>query len=178
VFEVMDTLRAMGISLAINDFGTGYSSLSYLRRFPIRKLKIDRGFVNDLAVDKDDEAIVGTIINMAKGLSRQVTAEGVETTEQLAHLRHIACDEVQGLLPMTAHDAEQRMLKKGNPRNAGRAQSGVFYSRACIADAGFKPVVVSWFLRSHVKWLRWAVAGFNLNRHTVGAVELRNAKGA
>ncbi len=89
-------LKAMGLKLAIDDFGTGYSSLSYLRQFSVDKLKIDRSFINDVAVNSDSAAIAGAIINMAKGLNLRVIAEGVETEAQMALLRAHHCDEIQG----------------------------------------------------------------------------------
>jgi diguanylate cyclase (GGDEF)-like protein/PAS domain S-box-containing protein len=98
VFKVLGELKSMGVSLAIDDFGTGYSSLSYLKQFPVSKLKIDRSFICDLAANNDDEAITAAIINMAKCLNLAVTAEGVETEEQLSLLRARGCDEVQGYL--------------------------------------------------------------------------------
>ncbi|SNB44900.1 EAL domain-containing protein [Geobacter sp. DSM 9736] len=89
-------LEAMGISLAIDDFGTGYSSLSYLQRFPINTLKIDQSFIRDLSTNPDDNAIVQTIIVMAHQLGMKVTAEGVETEEQLAFLCNHSCEKMQG----------------------------------------------------------------------------------
>jgi diguanylate cyclase (GGDEF)-like protein/PAS domain S-box-containing protein len=93
---ILRNLKGLGVHIAIDDFGTGYSSLSYLRRFPIDILKIDQSFVNDLTVNADDAAIVGSIISLAHSLRLQVIAEGVETAEQLAFLHTHGCDQMQG----------------------------------------------------------------------------------
>ena len=97
-FRMLDELRSLGVRVAIDDFGTGYSSLSYLRQFRVNKLKIDRGFIQNVAANGDDEAITAAIIQMAKCLSLRVTAEGVEHEDQLNLLRECGCDEVQGFL--------------------------------------------------------------------------------
>jgi diguanylate cyclase (GGDEF)-like protein/PAS domain S-box-containing protein len=94
--SVLQDLKAMGLKLAIDDFGTGYSSLSYLKRFPINKLKIDRSFIRDVAVNPDDSAITTAIIAMAKQLKLKVIAEAVEDEAQLLFLRENHCDEIQG----------------------------------------------------------------------------------
>jgi EAL domain-containing protein (putative c-di-GMP-specific phosphodiesterase class I) len=94
--RTMRELKRMGVQLSIDDFGTGYSSLSYLRRFPVDVLKIDRSFVRDIPGSKDDAAMVGIIIELARGLHIRVIAEGVETRAQLEYLRRRGCDEVQG----------------------------------------------------------------------------------
>jgi len=86
----------MGLKLAIDDFGTGYSSLSYLRQFQVNRLKIDRSFVRDVAVNPDDAAIATAIINMARALNLNVLAEGVETEEQLRFFQAQHCYEIQG----------------------------------------------------------------------------------
>ncbi len=89
-------LRELGVKLSIDDFGTGYSSLSYLRRFPIDQLKIDRSFVNELAVNSDDAAIINAIASLARSLNLDVVAEGVETVEQARLLAEQGCHIMQG----------------------------------------------------------------------------------
>ncbi len=104
MFEILGELKSMGVRLAIDDFGTGYSSLSYLRQFPVSKLKIDRSFIRDLALNGNEVSITAAIINLAKCLKLKVTAEGVENEAQLSFLRKHGCDEVQGFFfskPMT-----------------------------------------------------------------------------
>ena len=95
---ILDALYGMGLNLAIDDFGTGYSSLSALQQFPISTLKIDRSFVRDVAIDRDDAAIVDAIIQMAHSLNLEVVAEGVESPAQLDFLRRHGCDYAQGHL--------------------------------------------------------------------------------
>lgn len=89
-------LRKMGVILTIDDFGTGYSSLSYLKRFPLSNLKIDKLFVRHCIVNEQDSAIIRTIISMAHNLNIRVTAEGVETEQQLNFLTRLKCHYLQG----------------------------------------------------------------------------------
>jgi len=98
VKEQLDRLTSAGIRLSIDDFGTGYSSLGYLKRLPIRNLKIDRSFVDDLPHDDDDAAIVSSIISMAHILGLKTVAEGVENGDQYAFLKQVGCDQIQGYL--------------------------------------------------------------------------------
>ena len=91
-------MQEAGVGLAIDDFGTGYSSLSYLKRLPIDTLKIDRSFVENLHHDKDDAAICAAILAMAKQLSLNVVAEGVELEEQVEFLKLHDCNQIQGFL--------------------------------------------------------------------------------
>ncbi len=96
VLATLKRLRAQGVRMALDDFGTGYSSLSYLRAFPFDKLKIDRGFVAELASSDDSRAIIRAIVALGRALALDVTAEGIETEEQLAILRGEGCREGQG----------------------------------------------------------------------------------
>ncbi len=94
----LEEVRQFGIELDLDDFGTGYSSLSCLKRFPIDRVKIDLSFVRDMVVDANDKALVEGILALSRSLQLGVVAEGVETEEQLALLRHMGCDYVQGYL--------------------------------------------------------------------------------
>ncbi|EIV2084955.1 TPA: EAL domain-containing protein [Klebsiella aerogenes] len=96
--EILSQLREQGIQISIDDFGTGYSSLSRLSYFPFDKIKIDRSFVINIPMQKDDLDIVRLIISMGKSLHMRIVAEGVETEEQLTSLQQLGCDLVQGYL--------------------------------------------------------------------------------
>jgi diguanylate cyclase (GGDEF)-like protein/PAS domain S-box-containing protein len=96
---VLDQLRSLGVQIVMDDFGTGYSSLNYLRLFPFDKIKIDRSFINELSDGNNISlAIVQAVARLANVLSVPVTAEGVETADQLALVRAAGCTEYQGYL--------------------------------------------------------------------------------
>ena len=96
--KTMNVLKEIGVRFSLDDFGTGYSSLQYLKQLPITQLKIDKSFVQDIAVDNSDQAIVRTTIVMAQTLNLDVIAEGVETTEQRDMLIKSGCICFQGFL--------------------------------------------------------------------------------
>jgi diguanylate cyclase (GGDEF)-like protein len=94
--RVMQTLKALGVRLSIDDFGTGYSSLSALREYPIDMLKIDRSFVAAIAERGKGYELLGAVVAMAQAMSLRAVAEGVETADQVEHLRELGCDACQG----------------------------------------------------------------------------------
>jgi diguanylate cyclase (GGDEF)-like protein len=94
--QLLNRLKKLGVSISVDDFGTGYSSLNYLRRLPIDRVKIDQSFIKEMSLNPSNKALVSTIINMAKNLGLSVTAEGVETAEQVEFLQRQHCDEIQG----------------------------------------------------------------------------------
>jgi CheY-like chemotaxis protein len=114
----LNELAAMGVSISLDDFGTGYSSLGYLSRFRLDKLKIDQTFVKNITTDPRSAAIARATTALAHGLNLVVVAEGVETEGQLAFLRDMGCDKIQGYLfsrPLPVDELsvllrEQRML--------------------------------------------------------------------
>jgi len=124
---ILQELKTMGLNLAIDDFGTGYSSLSYLRQFPVNKLKIDRSFIQNVAINSDDAAITAAIIGLAKHLNLKVIAEGVENEEQMSFLRVHRCDQIQGYYfskPLTEKETREKL----------RARSACRVSAKCAAE--------------------------------------------
>lgn len=116
--KLLAELKALNVKLHIDDFGTGYSSLSYLHQFPLDALKIDRSFIAKIGTDNDEKLeIVKAIVALANNLNLDVIAEGVETAEQLAHLRHLNCKNMQGHLfsrPLSAESAEKFLRQSLN----------------------------------------------------------------
>jgi diguanylate cyclase (GGDEF)-like protein len=125
--DALRQLRDMGIKLAIDDFGTGYSSLSYLKKLPINRLKIDRSFVQDLADDNDDAAIVKAIVSLGHSLQLEIIAEGVETPYQEDFLRQLGCEMGQGYLysqPLPSAQIEV-LVRNHNQRHSAQSQPAV-----------------------------------------------------
>ena len=117
---ILEKLSMMGVLVSVDDFGTGYSSMSYLRRFPIDKLKIDRGFISEIISRTEDASIVRAIISLAHSLKLKVVAEGVESTEQLEFLKTLGCDQYQGYhysaaLPVSEFEALVRSKRQDEP---------------------------------------------------------------
>ena len=123
--DVLAMLHAQGVRIALDDFGTGYSSLSYLHAFKFDKLKIDRSFIMRLGEAEDATIIVRAIIGLAHSLGLLVVAEGVETPQQLAAVRELMCDQVQGYLlgrPMRMDGSTELMAARARLPVIGRAQ--------------------------------------------------------
>jgi diguanylate cyclase (GGDEF)-like protein len=123
---ILHKLRALGIRIAMDDFGTGYSSLTYLQSFPFDKIKIDRSFVRDITENTGSLYIVRAVAALANGMGMAATAEGVETTEQLARIAAEGCTEMQGYLfskPLPLREIERLFLpKREKPVAADRSQ--------------------------------------------------------
>ena len=96
--STLGDLRHLGVGIVLDDFGVGYSSLSYLGQFPFTKLKIDKSFIGQIGTGPRSAAIIGAVVALGQGLDIAVTAEGIETPEQLAFVRMIGCSQAQGYL--------------------------------------------------------------------------------
>jgi diguanylate cyclase (GGDEF)-like protein/PAS domain S-box-containing protein len=117
---MLERLKDLGVKLNIDDFGTGYSSLAYLQRFPVDTMKIDRSFVNRMTEGPESAEIVKTIVALAHNLNMNVTAEGIETAEQLAQLKGLDCENAQGYFlsrPVEA-DAAAKFLRESRETEA------------------------------------------------------------
>jgi len=117
----LTALSELGVGLVLDDFGTGYSSLAYLNRYPFDALKIDRSFVDALGVEQERTAIVEAIIGLARALSLDVIAEGIESQAQLSELRRLGCDHGQGHLFSRPLPPEKitSLLSEGSGRYSG-----------------------------------------------------------
>jgi diguanylate cyclase (GGDEF)-like protein/PAS domain S-box-containing protein len=115
--RTMHELKQLGVSLSLDDFGTGWSSLSCLRRFPLDRIKIDRSFMRDITSQPAAEAVVTSILDLARNLGLTCIAEGVETMEQLDYLEKKSCAEIQGFLysPALPALACADLMRSGKP---------------------------------------------------------------
>jgi len=116
--QTMDSLRAMGVHIALDDFGIGYSSLAYLNRLPLDEIKIDRSFVIGMIDDESSATIVRATVDLGHGLGYGVVAEGVENVETRQRLSALGCDAIQGFLvarPMPADQTAEWIGKAGLP---------------------------------------------------------------
>ena len=146
VSVAFDALRRLGVRVAVDDFGTGYSSLVYLKRFPVRRLKVDRRFVSGLGHDADDAAIVTGVVSLAHALGLECVAEGVERPEQLAALRAAHCDLAQGFhwsQPLSASQFEVWMTDHSMSWHACDTEAALQHlsadqreARALVGSAG------------------------------------------
>ena len=124
--RTLHRLRAMDVRITLDDFGTGYSSLSYLQRFPFDKIKIDKSFIQGQTRDRGTRVILEAMIRMCTDLGFEVVAEGVETDHQLAVLRDLGCQEIQGFLmaqPLKASDVEPFVLRHANRASVEQAET-------------------------------------------------------
>ena len=121
---MLQKLHDMGVRIAMDDFGTGYSSLGYLRTFPFDKIKIDRSFIATLAEGNSSDAIVQAISGLGHALNLSITAEGVETEDQLALVRSGGCTEMQGYLfsrPKAANEIRKLLSEQAEGRSCDAA---------------------------------------------------------
>jgi EAL domain-containing protein (putative c-di-GMP-specific phosphodiesterase class I) len=111
-------IKELGVSIAVDDFGTGYSSLAYLQQFPVDCLKIDRMFTSAISSSPESKALIRTLVQLGKDLGLKTLAEGVETTNEMDHLRGEHVDEAQGFLlarPLDAQALEAQILAPARP---------------------------------------------------------------
>ncbi len=121
MLETLTRLDQLGVSIAMDDFGTGYSSLSYLTRFPVKKIKIDRSFIDTLGTSPQTSAIVSSIVGLGQSLHVTITAEGVETEDQAAMLKNgaaIRCRASITASPMPTCRNPRRRRKTAHGRLA------------------------------------------------------------
>ena len=114
---IIKSLRGLGVGVVVDDFGTGYSSLHYLRRLPVNGVKIDPSLITEITTSANDRIVVKAIIELARRLDLSVTAEGIETLEQIAVVREMGCTEYLGnvFLPaMPAAELERHLLSGAN----------------------------------------------------------------
>ena len=119
--DTLHRLRALGVRISMDDFGTGYSSLSYLRSFPFDKIKIDRSFVRDLASNKESRAIIRAVVKLGLRLGMSTTVEGIETQEELDHMKREGCTEGQGFyfsMPCPAKEVRALLAKQASKDKA------------------------------------------------------------
>ncbi|WP_208999308.1 putative bifunctional diguanylate cyclase/phosphodiesterase [Roseibium sediminis] len=141
VVETLQRIHDMGVSIAMDDFGTGYSSLSYLSRFSFDKIKIDRSFIQDLGEQPSLDAVVTAIIGLGHSLDVQITAEGVETEEQVILLRSAGCHLVQGFLfgkpgTVASHEAKRSQFQRSPITSDGKLKR--YHSAEEIDDAAME----------------------------------------
>ncbi len=118
----LQTIKDLGVRIAVDDFGTGYSSLAYLRQFPVDCLKIDRAFTSAITTSPESKALIGTLVQLGKDLGLRTLAEGVETAGELDHLRREHVNEAQGFLlskPLDPQTLESRFLQPTRSIGAG-----------------------------------------------------------
>ena len=109
----INEIKNMGVKIAIDDFGTGYSSLSYLNKFPADLLKVDKSFIDKMNSSESSKQYVAAIISIGHILGFDVISEGVEEEEQLASLKDIGCDYIQGFIwgrPLPVNEAERLVM--------------------------------------------------------------------
>jgi diguanylate cyclase (GGDEF)-like protein len=131
VANVLSELRALGVQLGLDDFGMGYSALSYLQHFPFQTIKIDRTFVNGMREGNNTE-IVRAIVSLAAGFAMNVTAEGIETLDQVKRLQELACEFGQGYYfnkPLTREDARAILKDGGRLERATTSEGDVVAAR-------------------------------------------------
>jgi len=162
-------LRGLGVGLALDDFGTGYSSLTYLRRFPLTQLKIDRSFTAGVCNDADDNAIVISVLQLARSIGLDCTAEGVETRDQADLLRSLGCATAQGWLyhkAMSETDLH-RWLERQEPAKAPTLPGPVESAEAAASTLGSTRVATRMLtLQSEGASLHTIAAALNAEGYT------------